>query len=299
MSNVQPIQDTTPLNLATMGAAAAGGRRLAMVTAYDHPSAVLAQEAGVDLLLVGDSAAMVVLGRESTNDVTMEEMLLFTRAVSRGATSAIVVGDMPFMSYQPSDELAVVNAGRLIGAGGADCVKLEGGGQMVDRVRAITQAGIAVIGHLGLTPQSAPALGGFRAQARTADAAQRLLEDAVALQDAGAIALVLEAIPPQVADLVTERLQIPTIGIGAGAGTNGQVLVWHDLLGYTERTARFVRRYAELAGPTRDALSAYVRDVRSGTYPAVEHTYTMPADELEALGIALGDPGLAAVPDAG
>ena len=299
MSNVQPIQDTSPLNLATIGAAAAAGRRLTMVTAYDHPSAALAQEAGVDLLLVGDSAAMVVLGRESTNDVTMEEMLLFTRAVTRAATKTIVVGDMPFMSYQPSDELAVTNAGRLIAEGGADCVKLEGGGRMADRVRAITQAGIAVVGHLGLTPQSAPALGGFRAQARTAEAAQRLLEDAVALQEAGAIMLVLEAIPPQVADLVTERLRIPTIGIGAGAGTNGQVLVWHDLLGYTERTARFVRRYAELAGPTRDALADYVRDVRSGAFPTVEHTYAMPADELAALGVALDEPGLAAVPDAG
>lgn len=299
MSNVQPIQDATPLNLATIAAASAAGRRLTMVTAYDHPSAALAQEAGVDLLLVGDSAAMVVLGRESTNDVTMEEMLLFTRAVSRAATTAIVVGDMPFMSYQPSDELAVTNAGRLIGEGGADCVKLEGGGRMVDRVRAITQAGIAVVGHLGLTPQSAPALGGFRAQARTAEAAQRLLEDALALQEAGAIAIVLEAIPPQVADLVTARVSIPTIGIGAGAGTNGQVLVWHDLLGYTERTARFVRRYAELAAPTRDALAAYVRDVRSGAFPTAEHTYSMPAEELDALATALDEPGLAAVPDAG
>lgn len=287
MTNVQPIKETPPLTIATIGAAAAAGRRITMVTAYDHPSAALAQEAGVDMLLVGDSAAMVVLGRGSTNDVTMDEMLLFTRAVSRAATTAIVVGDMPFMSYQPSDEDAIRNAGRLIAEGGADCVKLEGGGRMVDRVAAISQSGIAVIGHLGLTPQSAPALGGFRAQARTAEAALRLLDDAVALERAGAAALVLEAIPPQVAELVTARVSIPTIGIGAGAGTNGQVLVWHDMLGFTERTARFVKRYGELAEPTRDALEAYVREVRSGAFPAAEHTYSMPAPEFDALVAAL------------
>ena len=279
MTNVQPLRGEAPPTIATIGTVART-RPLTMVTAYDHPSAALAQEAGVDLLLVGDSAAMVVLGRESTNDVTMEEMLLFTRAVSRAATSAIVVGDMPFMSYQPSDELAITNAGRLIAEGGADCVKLEGGGRMVDRVRAIAESGIAVIGHLGLTPQSAPALGGFRAQARTAEAAQRLLEDALALEAAGAVAIVLEAIPPQVAEVVTERLAIPTIGIGAGPGTSGQVLVWHDLLGYTERTARFVRRYGDLVTPTRDALGAYVRDVRARAFPEPEHTYAMPEAEL-------------------
>lgn len=187
-----------PLTVATIGDAARRGRRLVMLTAYDHPSARIADEAGVDMLLVGNSAAMVVLGRANTNDVTMDKMLLFVRAVATGARDAIVVGDLPFMSYQPSDEQAITNAGRLVAAG-AHCVKLEGGGLMVDRVRAITQSGIAVVGHLGLTPQSAAALGGFRAQAKDAAGARRLLRDALALQEAGAIAVVLEAVPDAVA----------------------------------------------------------------------------------------------------
>jgi 3-methyl-2-oxobutanoate hydroxymethyltransferase len=280
--------DRPSLTIAQLAHAAADGRRLVMVTAYDHPSARLAAQAGIDLLLVGDSAAMVVLGRESTNDVTMEEMLLLTRAVARGAGTSIVVGDMPFMSYQPSDELAIANAGRFIAEGGAQAVKLEGGGRMVDRVRAIAESGIAVIGHLGLTPQSAPALGGFRAQARTAEAARRLLEDALALQDAGAVAIVLEAIPAEVASLVTRRLRIPTIGIGAGAGTSGQVLVWHDLLGYGDRVPRFVRRFGDVPAATLDALDAYAREVRDGAFPAAEHTYAMADDEVRALLDAIG-----------
>lgn len=276
------------LNVAELAAAPAAGRRLVMATAYDYPSSSIAAEAGIDLLLVGDSAAMVVLGRESTNDVTMDEMLLLTRAVSRGAGSAIVVGDMPFMSYQPSGELAIANAGRFIAEGAASAVKLEGGGRMVERVRAIAESGIAVIGHLGLTPQSAPALGGFRAQATTAEAARRLFDDALALQAAGAVALVLEAIPAEVAALVTSRLSIPTIGIGAGAGTSGQVLVWHDLLGYGERVPRFVQRYADVPAVTLDALRAYATDVREGAFPTDAHTYAMPADELRALLDGLG-----------
>lgn len=270
------------ITVATIGDAVRRGRRLTMVTAYDHPSARIADEAGIDLLLVGDSAAMVVLGRANTNDVTMEEMLLFVRAVAAGTTHAITVGDLPFMSYQPSDELAIGNAGRLIAAG-AQCVKLEGAGRMCERVRAITESGIAVIGHLGLTPQSAAALGGFRAQARDAVAAKQLLEDALALQTAGAIAIVLEAIPADVATLVTERLDIPTIGIGAGAGTSGQVLVWHDLLGYGDRVPRFVERFGDIETASRTAIEAYVRDVRSGAFPQERHTYAMPASELEAL----------------
>ena len=286
---------TTPsplLTPASLGDAVRAGRRLVMLTAYDHPSAVLADAAGVDMILVGDSAAMVVLGRESTNDVTLDEMVLFTRAVSRAASRAVVVGDLPFMSYQPSDEAAIRSAGRLIAEGGADCVKLEGGGRMIDRVRAITEAGIAVIGHLGLTPQSAPALGGFRAQARSADAALALLDDALALQAAGAIAIVLEAIPHEVATIVTERLDIPTIGIGAGAETSGQVLVWHDLLGLglDARLPRFVRRYADLAGSTIDAITAYAADVRAGSFPAIEHTYVMPDVERKRLETALAPP---------
>jgi 3-methyl-2-oxobutanoate hydroxymethyltransferase len=270
----------TPANLAEHVAA---GNKLVMVTAYDHPSAQFAAQAGIDLLLVGDSAAMVVLGRDGTNDVTMDEIVLFTRAVSRGFGDALVVGDLPFMSYQPSDETAIRNAGRLVAEGGADLVKLEGGGRMIDRARAIVESGIAVIGHLGLTPQSAPALGGFRAQARTADAATRLLDDALALQDAGVVAIVFEAIPPDVAQLVTDRLRIPTIGIGAGGATDGQVLVWHDLLGITERVPRFVERFGDLATPTRAALTAFAAAVRDGSFPRAQHTYEMASEELEEL----------------
>lgn len=272
-----------PLTVTSLAASARAGRKLVMVTAYDAPSARLADEAGIDLVLVGDSAAMVVLGRHSTTDVTMDEMVLFTRAVSAASTRALVVGDLPFMSYQPSDEDAIRSAGRLVAQGGAACVKLEGGGAMVDRVRAIVGAGIAVVGHLGLTPQSAPSLGGFKAQARTADAARRLLADAVALQDAGIVALVLEAVPAEVAQLVTERLDVPTIGIGAGAATTGQVLVWHDLLGYGDRVPRFVRRFADVPGTVRSALVDYADAVRSGEFPAEAHTYPMAESELAAL----------------
>ncbi len=257
-------------------------RRLVMVTAYDHPSARIADAAGVDMLLVGDSVAMVTLGRASTNELTLDEMCVFVSAVARGASRSLVVGDLPFMTYEPSDEDAIRSAGRLIAAG-AQCVKLEGGGAMVDRVRAITGVGIAVIAHLGLTPQSAPSLGGFRAQAKTASEAQQLLADALALQDAGARALVLEAIPAPVAQLVTERLSIPTIGIGAGASTTGQVLVWHDLLGYGNRVPRFVERYADLEQQSRDAIERWSADVRSGAFPREEHTYAMPKTELAAL----------------
>lgn len=279
-----PAPDTPlPLTVTSLAASAGTGRRLVMVTAYDAPSARLADEAGVDLLLVGDSAAMVVLGRESTTDVTMDEMVLFTRAVSGSARRALVVGDLPFMSYQPSDELAIRSAGRLVAEGGAACVKLEGGGAMVARARAIVGAGVAVVGHLGLTPQSAASLGGFRAQARTADSARRLLEDALALEQAGIVALVLEAVPAEVAQLVTERLSVPTIGIGAGAGTTGQVLVWHDLLGYGERAPRFVRRFADVPGTIRAALHEYADAVRDGSFPATEHTYPMPDSELAEL----------------
>lgn len=278
--NARPDDDVrSPLTVTSLAASARTGRRLVMVTAYDAPSARLADEAGVDLVLVGDSAAMVVLGRESTTDVSMDEMVLFTKAVSSAARHALVVGDLPFMSYQPSDELAIRSAGRLVAQGGAACVKLEGGGAMIDRVRAIVGAGVAVVGHLGLTPQSAAALGGFRAQARTAEAARRLLEDALALEAAGIVALVLEAVPAEVAELVTERLQVPTIGIGAGAATTGQVLVWHDLLGYGDRVPRFVRRFADVPGAIRSALVDYADAVRSGEFPSQEHTYAMADSE--------------------
>ena len=258
------------------------GDKIVMVTAYDASSARLADEAGIDLILVGDTAAMVVLGHESsTVPVTMDEMLFMTRAVTRGARRPLVVGDLPFGSYQVSDEKAVQNAIRFVKEAGADVVKLEGAGPSLSRVRSIVGAGIGVMGHLGLTPQSATVLGGFKAQGRSAEAARRLLEDALALEAAGCFALVLEAVPAPVAERVTAELEIPTIGIGAGAGCDGQVLVWHDLLGlYEGRTPRFVKQYADLREEIARALSAYAGDVRSGAFPEERHTYAMPADEL-------------------
>ncbi|HEY8627468.1 MAG TPA: 3-methyl-2-oxobutanoate hydroxymethyltransferase [Gaiellaceae bacterium] len=259
------------------------GEKIVMVTAYDAPGARLADAAGVDLILVGDTAAMVVLGHDSTVPVTVDEMLFLTKSVTRAARRPLVVGDLPFGSYQVSDESALENSIRFVKEAGADVVKLEGAGPMVSRARAIVAAGIPVMGHLGLTPQSATALGGFKAQGRTAEKARRMLEDALALEQAGCFALVLEAVPAPVAARITEALEIPTIGIGAGADTDGQVLVYHDMLGlYEGRSPRFVKQYADLAAETRRALEEYVADVRGGTFPEERHTYSMPAEELEA-----------------
>jgi 3-methyl-2-oxobutanoate hydroxymethyltransferase len=257
------------------------GEKVVMVTAYDAPGARFAEEAGVDLILVGDTAAMVVLGHDATLPVTMDEMLFMTRTVARTVDRPIVIGDMPFGSYQVSDEEAVRNAVRFVKEGGADVVKLEGAGPSLSRVKAIVGAGIPVMGHVGLTPQSATMLGGFKAQGRTAERAARLLADAHALEAAGCFSIVLEAVPAPVAARITEALTVPTIGIGAGVDCDGQVLVYHDLLGLTEgRAPRFVKRYADLAGQIRTALQAYVGEVRSGAFPADEHAYTIPDDEL-------------------
>jgi 3-methyl-2-oxobutanoate hydroxymethyltransferase len=259
------------------------GTKIAMVTAYDAAGGRLAEAAGIDVVLVGDSAAMVVLGHDSTVPVTMDEMLFMTRAVASSVQRPLVVGDMPFGSYQVSDADAVRNAVRFIKEGRADTVKLEGAGRMLPRVRAIVESGIPVMGHLGLTPQSATALGGYKAQGRTATRARRMLADALALQEAGCYSLVLEAVPTPVAARITAELEIPTIGIGAGPSCDGQVLVYHDLLGLTEgHTARFVKRYAELATTIREALAAFAADVRSGAYPEERHTYGMPAEEQAA-----------------
>jgi 3-methyl-2-oxobutanoate hydroxymethyltransferase len=257
------------------------GEKLVMVTAYDHPSARLADAAGVDLILVGDSAADNVLGYDSTVPVTVDELVVLVRAVARGAEHALVIADMPFGSFQVSDETALANAVRFVKEAGADAVKLEGAGPSLSRVQAIVGAGIPVMGHVGLTPQSATMLGGFKAQGRTAAKAQRLHADARALEAAGCFAVVLEAVPAPVADRITEALMVPTIGIGAGPGCDGQVLVWHDLLGLSDRRpARFVRRYAEVGDEIRRALEAYAGDVRTGAFPAEEHTYTIPEEEL-------------------
>jgi 3-methyl-2-oxobutanoate hydroxymethyltransferase len=258
------------------------GERLVMVTAYDAPSASLADAAGVDIVLVGDSAGTTVLGLDSTVAVTMEQMLVFTGASARGTRRALVVADMPLGSYQVSEESAVQNAVRFVKEAGADAVKLEGAGRTLSRVGAIVDAGIPVMGHVGLTPQSATLLGGYKAQGRTAAAAKRLVEEAKALERAGCFSVVLEAIPPPVALRITEAIGIPTFGIGAGPSCSGQVLVWHDLLGLLPGPKpRFVKSYADLAGAIRTALDAYVSDVRSGAFPGEQHTYGMPDAERQ------------------
>ncbi len=259
------------------------GQKLAMVTAYDFPSGRIADEAGVELVLVGDSAGMVVLGNESTVPVTMDELLMLTRAVVRGAKRPLVIADMPFGSFQTSDERAVENAVRFVKEAGADAVKLEGAGPSLSRVQAIVGAGVPVMGHVGLTPQSATMLGGFKAQGRTAEKAERLYEDALALEAAGCFAIVLEAVPAPVAARVTEALELPTIGIGAGAQCDGQVLVWHDLLGlYDGQSPRYVKRYADIGDAIVEALGRYADEVRSGSFPEEQHTYAMPDEERAA-----------------
>ena len=267
------------------------GEKLVMVTAYDHPGARLADAAGVDLILVGDSAADNVLGYPSTVPVTVDELLVLVRAVTRGAERALVIGDMPFGSFQVSDDTAVANAVRFVKEAAADAVKVEGAGPILSRVQALVGAGIPVMGHLGLTPQSATMLGGFKAQGRTAAKARQLLVDARALEAAGCFAVVLEAVPAAVARRITESLTIPTIGIGAGPDCDGQVLVWHDLLGLSDRKpARFVKRYADIGDEIRRALEQYATDVRTGVFPAAEHTYSIPADELELFAQATEEP---------
>jgi 3-methyl-2-oxobutanoate hydroxymethyltransferase len=260
------------------------GQKITMVTAYDFPSGRLADAAGIDVVLVGDSAAMTVLGHDSTVPATMDEMLMLTRAVTRGARRPLVVADMPFGSFQVSDELALENAISFVKDAGADAVKLEGAGPTLSRAHALVGAGIPVMGHLGLTPQSATMLGGFKAQGRTAEQARTLLTDARALEAAGCFSLVLEAVPSPVAARVTEALSIPTIGIGAGRDCDGQVLVWHDLLGlYQGASPRFVKRYAELEREIRAALERYAAEVRSGAFPEEQHTYSIPEEELARL----------------
>ena len=250
------------------------GEPIAVVTAYDYPTAKLADEAGVEILLVGDSVGTVVLGYESTLPVTMADMLHHTRAVTRAKPSALVVGDMPFMSYQASPEQAVMNAGRFIQEAGADAVKLEGGARVAEAVRRIVEAGIPVMGHLGLTPQSVLAFGGYKVQARGEADQERLVADARTLEAAGCFSLVLEGIPARLGATVSRALAIPTIGIGAGVQCDGQVLVTHDLLGlYLGHKPKFVRRYAELGDATREAIARYVADVKARTFPADAESY--------------------------
>lgn len=256
---------------------------ITMLTAYDYPTALAADRAGVDVILVGDSLGMVVLGYENTLSVTMEEMLHHCRAVRRGARYAFLVGDMPFLSYQVSIPEAVRNAGLFLQQAGMDAVKLEGGRERVDTIRAIVAAGIPVMGHLGLTPQSVNLLGGFRLQGKTAPAARRIYEDAILLQEAGCFSLVLESIPAQLAAFISERLDIPTIGIGAGAGCDGQVLVAHDVLGLFDRfTPRFSKRYRNLFAEIEQAFVEYIQDVRTRQFPGEANIVDMPEEEWTA-----------------
>lgn len=277
------------VTLADLVAKKAAREPIIMVTAYDHPSAQIVEAAGVDVVLVGDSAAMTVLGYDSTVPVTVDEMIMLTRAVRRGLSRPLLVGDLPFGSYEASDELAIATAQRFVKEAGCDLVKIERGGTSVDRARALVQAGIPVVGHIGLTPQSVAALGGYRAQGRTAEAALALRDDALALQAAGCSLLVIEAVPSEVAEMIVAALDIPAIGIGAGASVDGQVLVFHDLLGiYDGPAAKFVKRYADVRTAMVDGVAAYAREVRAGEYPAPEHEYRMPQGEVARMGDVLG-----------
>ncbi len=261
------------------------GDPIVMVTAYDYPSARAAEAAGVDLVLVGDSAATTVLGYNATTPVVLDDMLVLARAVRRGLATPLLIGDLPFGSYEVSDEQAITTAMRMAKEAGCDCVKLEGGGEgSVRRARAIVGAGIPVMGHVGLTPQTSTALGGWKAQGRTAAAAAKIAAEALALEQAGCFALVFEAIPSAVTDELMPRVSVPVIGIGAGPATDGQVLVFHDLLGIRDGLGpRFVKRYANLQQEMNDGVTAYAEDVRARRYPGPEHTYKIDAGELEEL----------------
>jgi 3-methyl-2-oxobutanoate hydroxymethyltransferase len=260
------------------------GEPIVMVTAYDFPSAQVAELAGVDMVLVGDSAAMTVLGYPSTVPVSTEELLMLASAVRRGLKTPFMVADLPFGSYEASNEQAVATAQRFIKEAGADAVKLEGGGVMVERARAIVAAGIPVQGHVGLTPQTATALGGYKAQGRTGDKALQVARDALALQEAGCFSIVFEAIPAAVSDELMPRMEIPVIGIGAGAATDGQVLVFHDLLGiYDGMSPRFAKRFAHLKNEMVAGVSTYAEEVRRGAFPGPEHAYSIDPEELDAL----------------
>lgn len=260
------------------------GEPITMLTAYDYPTAVMIDQAGIDMALVGDSLGMVVHGLENTLPVTMDMMILHTQAVRRGLKRALLVGDMPFMSYQTGPADALRNAGRFLAEAGADAVKLEGGRHMAETVKTLVTAGIAVMGHIGLTPQSVSAFGGFKTQGKSAEAARKLIEDAKALEEAGAFSVVLEAIPARLAEVISQQVGIPTIGIGAGAGCDGQVLVTHDLLGLFDRhTPKFVRQYAHINQTMKTAFEQYRADVQSGSFPAPDESYAMPDDAWEAV----------------
>jgi 3-methyl-2-oxobutanoate hydroxymethyltransferase len=273
-----------PVTLTKLGEMRALGEPIVMVTAYDHPSARVVEAAGVDVVLVGDSAANNVLGYETTVPITLAELLMLAAAVRRGLRTPLLVGDLPFGSYEASDEQAIATAHRFVKEAGCDAVKLEGGGTMAQRARAIVNAGVPVMGHVGLTPQTATALGGYRAQGRTAQRARAVLDDALALQEAGCFAIVFEAIPAEVTAAIMPYMEIPVIGIGAGAATDGQVLVFHDLLGIHDgHRPKFVKRYADVKEAMVRGVEAYAEDVRTRRFPGPEHTYGIAPEELDSL----------------
>ena len=260
------------------------GDRITMLTAYDSTTAAVMDECGVNAILVGDSLGMVMLGYENTLPVTMEDMIHHTAAVSRGARNAFIVSDMPFMSYQTDVRDAVINAGRLVKEGGANAVKLEGGAEVCQQIRAIVNASIPVVAHLGLTPQSVNAFGGFKVQGKSLDKARKLISDALKIQEAGACAVVLEGIPSKLAEIITQKLVIPTIGIGAGSGCDGQVLVYQDMLGLTTgHTPKFVKRFADVGALMRKGISEYISETKSGAFPSEEHTYSVEKAVIEQL----------------
>jgi 3-methyl-2-oxobutanoate hydroxymethyltransferase len=282
------------VTLAKLAEKKALGEPIVMVTAYDYPSAQAAEEAGVDVVLVGDSGAMTVLGYPSTVPVTIDELLMLAAATRRGLSTPLLVGDMPFGSYEASNEEAIRNAQRFVKEAGCDAVKLERGGTSAERAAAIVAAGIPVMGHVGLTPQTATALGGYRSQGRTAERGLQVMRDALALQEAGCFSIVFEAIPSPLAELIMPRMHVAVVGIGAGPAPDGQVLVFHDLLGlYSGPAARFVKRYADVRGVMIKGLQDFANDVRERRYPEPEHGYTMAPDEVESLQASLeqaGDP---------
>ncbi len=277
----QNLDAPLPMTLPRLAEKKRLGEPIVMVTAYDYPSAQVAEAAGVDVVLVGDSGAMTVLGYPSTVPVSIDEMLMLASAVRRGLQAPLLVGDLPFGSYEGSDELAIATAQRFVKEAGCDAVKLERGGTSVQRARAIVESGIPVMGHVGLTPQTATALGGYRAQGRTAERALAVARDSIALERAGCFSLVFEAIPAAVAAALVPRLHIPVIGIGAGSATDGQVLVFHDLLGiYDGHAPRFAKRYGEMREQMISGVAAYAADVRGGSFPGPEHAYSIDDDEL-------------------
>ncbi len=281
-------QKTTILDIKN---AKTDNRKLVMVTAYDYPFGLMADEAGVDIALVGDSLGMVVMGLESTVEVTMEDMIHHIRAVVRGCKGPLVIGDMPFMSYNISIEQAVTNAGRLIKEGGCDAIKLEGGVDFAETAGRIVKAGIPVQGHIGLTPQTATALGGFKMQGKDADAARAIIEDAKALEAAGVFSIIIEAVPAPLGKLVAETVSVPVIGIGAGPDVDGQVLVTHDMVGLFDRfKPKFVKQYTKIRPTIIDAIKTYGEEVKAGAFPAAEHSFSMPEETLAIVKAQMPDP---------